>query len=237
MKRGIQVAIAAGAFAQAQSNELGSLKLPGLSPIRPKHLRALSTSGNVCSEDMNLIANNEELNDLLKKLNDEFDSDFSLNAGEYCTGTKAGDTSFLECSVDYEQFSGDYKSACVGLGGTAYNIALFMRCDGPIPGGTIDLEMQLLHIPTCVGWTCDLGEIYEVLLDAIKVAEASVSGSDSGLECVFFHDYEDLSAAPNTINFQNPIEDDAEGTTSDSIYRNSLTSVAMSVALGLFLLS
>jgi hypothetical protein len=234
MKSGIKYAIAASAYTLVESTNLRELKLPGLSFHRSDIKRSLQrvNSGNVCSQDMDLLANDPGLSNLSNEMNVEFDADFELNVRDYCTGRKVQDISYLECSLDYGQFSSDYKSKCLAEGGEAYEISLFMTCSG----AGLDLEMQLSHIPACVGWTCDLGEIYGVVLDAVKVAEASVAGTDDDLECSIYHDYEDISAAPNTITIPSSL-DGSNNATNGSRYRSSFVPFAISVGLGLFLMS
>jgi hypothetical protein len=240
MKTEIILAMATGAYPFVQSMDLKQMNLQNF-PFDPsninKALRARRISENVCGQDMQLIADDEDLNNHMEEINEDFGLAFEANFTDYCVGSKKGSKNSLDCTVDYNSFSEDYKSNCVSLGGSVYNVALFMTCHGDLPGAELDLEMELKNIPSCVGETCDLGEIYSIVLDSIKATEASISGTDSNISCDFFHDYIDLTAAPNTITFQNGYEEGTEETISRASYRSLAVPTAISLALAIFFIS
>ena len=155
--RSIYISIAFTLCALAESKNI--LKGFKVSALNASSFQRSLGENNVCAEDMDIIANNEDLNTVMLALNDRFDRSFDANFTDYCVGQKVGDVSEMSCLVDYSRFSEDYENKCWGLGGELYNIALFMSCQGEIPGGTFDLEMELSNVPSCVGFTCDLGEV------------------------------------------------------------------------------
>ena len=62
-----------------------------------------------------------------------------------------------------------------------------------------------------------------------------MSGADNGLTCNFYHDYESLQSAPNTITIQDGRSEPYNEVTSGSLYRNVCLSMIISTGVALFL--
>lgn len=152
-----------------------------------------------CMEDTLFLEENTELQNNFTQVLDTFSDSFSTRPGSFCKSSKNGNNVDTECVVDYSLFSTTdmYKSTCSDLGATNYPVSILMKCTKDV---SYSLEMELINIPTCIGKSCDSGQLYLTLVDVLSVIETSIgSGEDWNWKCHFYHDFESLLNAPATV--------------------------------------
>jgi len=232
MKIATPLLIASSIYGIVESAYTG-LKPPRISLDASAFRRSLSHSSSICSQDMDIIEANVTLNESMIAIDKAFDADMQ-DPRNLCAGVKIGTLTEMNCLVDYQKYSAEFESQCVQLGGTTYPVTLLMVCEGPIAGGEFELEMELINVPFCVGTTCQLGEVYNALLDIFDSTENSVSEFD--MQCQYFHDYDSLSNTPHTIQIQDTqvAVADADDVNGASI-KGSVTAMVFAVGLGLLL--
>jgi len=197
-------------------------------------LRTLDT--NACEQDNEVLGNVPELTTIIHEIESKFDTDFDENNDDYCENRKEGTTTYMDCIGDYKLFYDGYVAQCEDeSGGKFYPVSIFMICNGTIGSGTLELEMQLINVPSCFGTTCRVGEVYEALSGVLSATEASISGANNGLTCNFYHNYDTLEGAPNTIRVEDKSEEVAEITTNDHVTFKKTGVALLTIGLGMLL--
>lgn len=205
MKNKATIAIISTAFCSSSSEADGSIKaLRRNASFGFQSHRGLFD--NACISDNQALREDTELSNTLGKIQQDFDTDFENNLGRYCKTDKNDIATFMDCQVDYQQlkFHSDYTSRCKSLQGKHYPVSLLMSCSGIAASNNLEIEMELLNVPSCFGRTCRTGEVYEGIIDVLKATEHSIAGAVENLSCKFYHDYDILKGA-DTIRVVDPM--------------------------------
>ena len=225
MKQTIQLVTISALIAVAESK--------GLQTPRHSMLRTLDT--NACEQDNEVLGNVPELTTIMHEIEIAFDTDFKDNNLGYCKTSKEGAAIYMDCIGDYSKFYDGYVTQCDKSGGKFYPVSMFMRCNGALDTGTLELEMELMNVPSCFGKSCRVGEVYEALSGVLRATEASVSGANNGLTCNFYHNYDTLEGAPNTIRLQDISKVAAATTTNDHVTFKKTGFALLIIGLGMLL--
>ena len=69
-----------------------------------------------------------------------------------------------------------------------------------IPNDNLNSHFRKTNVPSCLGRSCNLGSVYREILSILEATENSISTTDEDeLECNFFHSYDSLVNAPQSI--------------------------------------
>lgn len=157
------------------------------------------TSTRLCEEDTQLLDENAMLKSKFQDILTSFTESIAAHFDSYCTSVKTGLDVATQCQVDYSNFDSaqSYISLCEEERGTEYPMSFIMNCKRSGGNGSKStLEMELLHIPRCVGISCDQGHLYrKTLIHVLEELKGSF-GTNDDWKCSFFHDFEALLAAP-----------------------------------------
>jgi hypothetical protein len=226
MKQTIQLVTISALIAVAESKVLQT----------PRHsmLRTLDT--NACEQDNEVLGNVPELKTTMQEIEIAFDTYFEDDNWSNCETSKEGAVIYMDCIGDYRKFYDGYVTQCDKSGGKFYPVSMLMRCNGALDtGGTLELEMELMNVPSCFGKSCIVGEVYEALSGVLRATEASVSSANNNLTCNFFHNYDTLEGAPNTIRLQDIGQVAAATTTSDHVTFKVTGFALLIIGLGVLL--
>ena len=138
-----------------------------------------TTSDESCQQDMTELGLDFDLSSSLEETLDTFSSHFIDNPLKYCKRRLGSAGTQLECVVDYESFSFNYKSMCRNLEAEYFPISLFMRCSG----NELKIEMEMLNIPSCLAHECNRDEVTKAL-DLLLKSSENIS---DGYSCSYFH--------------------------------------------------
>lgn len=170
-----------------------ALRIPALqsSPLAiSRHLFAEDSSAfdESCRNDMMELQRNSDLSGSLQNALDAFNTDFNANPSEYCSSTtiRSGDvTREINCFVDFEEFSSDYRSICRDLEAENFPVTLFLQC---FKSDSI-LEMELANVPTCLAHECDrveTGMALDRLLLESNNQQTNNRGTFAGFSCNYY---------------------------------------------------
>lgn len=230
MKQRMQILLLSSIIAVVESTALKGFKAPRLSMLRTLN------SNDACELDNEVLADVDEFSQIMNQVEADFNADFQEHNDEYCVNRKEGTTTYKACLADYSKFNDDYVVQCDTSGGSFYPVSIFMICKGDTDSGFLELEMELMNIPSCFGITCKVDEIYESLLGGLRATDASVSGADNGLACSFYHDYDSLEGStPNTIKVQGPDTNQDYNTTSTAATVTNTGFAVFTIIIGLLL--
>lgn len=135
-----------------------------------------------CQSDMMELERNTDLSESLQSVLNSFSSDFDSNPLQYCSSSSTTIQSSsaggrqLDCFVDFDQFSSNYKSVCRDVEAEYFPISLFMQCSSS--KSDVNLEMELANIPTCLAHQCDRVEV-GIALDRL-LSESNGRSSNNG---------------------------------------------------------
>lgn len=164
-------------------------------------LRSLK-SNSVCFQQTSSLESNVELTRTLENVMLHVESAFhDVYFGSFCRFEKSDidEKTTLECVVDYNKFSADYVSLCADNKGKPYPVSFLTSCQD----ANIDLQIELLNIPSCFGRSCASSEINEVMDRILVLAEESLNDRlnvrDNDVQCEFFHNYDMKSLPVNYV--------------------------------------
>jgi len=151
-----------------------------------EHDTLASSSSSSCQSDMIELERNTDLSDSLQSALNSFSSDFNANPLEYCHSSTSSNTISssagrgernLDCFVDFEVFSSEYKSICRYNEAEHFPVTIFMQCSSM--STNVNLEMELANIPTCLAHRCDRVEVGIALDRLLSESNEQPSSSSS----------------------------------------------------------
>lgn len=147
-------------------------------------VRHISTSSESCQQDMTELGLDSDLSSSLEDTLNTFSSSFDANPLEYCKSISSSGQIHLDCVIDYESFSSNYKSMCRSLEAVYFPISLFMQCSSE----ESNVEMELVNVPSCLAHECNGDEVTEALGRLLMESSAETSKSDTfhGFTCSYF---------------------------------------------------
>jgi hypothetical protein len=165
-----------------------------------------------CQSDMMELERNTDLSESLQSVLNSFSSDFDSNPLQYCSSSSTTIQSSsaggrqLDCFVDFDKFSLNYKSVCRDFEAEYFPISLFMQCSSS--KSDVNLEMELANIPTCLAHQCDRVEV-GIALDRLLSESNGSSSTFSGYSCILYKKtnqlYQVTSAATTTTTSRGTI--------------------------------
>mmetsp|Transcript_18749 Transcript_18749/g.22986 ORF Transcript_18749/g.22986 Transcript_18749/m.22986 type:complete len:314 (-) Transcript_18749:282-1223(-) len=159
-----------------------------------------TTATTACEEDQNTIDESNALSTNFSELLDAVDTSLNEEFQNYCTTTINRSIGSSTCLVDYSTFVDEvekYNDVCTEvIGATPYPVSILMKCSNSDIDGF--LEMELLNVPSCVGKTCDAGNLYHTLINVLYDIQSSL-GENEDWDCNFYHDFESLLNAPTSV--------------------------------------
>jgi hypothetical protein len=165
----------------------------------PQDFRSLA-SNSFCDHEIKLLESNRELTESLENVMVDLESAFNtVYYGGFCKFAESDvDQSVtLQCIMDYNQFSSEFISLCHDNGGDSHPISFLTSCQSD----HLDLEMELLNVPSCLGKSCSSLELNTAILKVVKMTETSLNErleqTLKNAKCKFYHDY-DLTMQPNS---------------------------------------
>jgi hypothetical protein len=168
------------------------------------HIRATSsvvrhvTSDEVCEAEVLQLESNSDLTSSLDTLIADFDASFNENFHDFCSISMNPSGMFLECALDYKDYSSDYISLCTENNGVVHNIRFLSICQAD----NFDMEIELSNLPSCFGQSCDGSKIQDALALILDVTEKTMNEENSGLKCSIVHDYDmtlEVSDTPKVV--------------------------------------
>mmetsp|Transcript_11724 Transcript_11724/g.21926 ORF Transcript_11724/g.21926 Transcript_11724/m.21926 type:complete len:223 (+) Transcript_11724:98-766(+) len=188
---------------------------------------ARSLAGNACSGEINSFRNDKVLMSNFQNITDIIRTDVDGNINEYCKARLGDNVKFVDCLVDFEEFSSDFLSHCDESGGIVYPVSLLLRCSKSGDSQDIELEMELMNVPSCFGQSCTREESYRALVGILDASEQPISGISSSYHCQFYHDYDYLSNPPKVLKSEVSFEEDFDTSISSGTFRSGFPGVVV----------
>ncbi len=174
-------------------------------------IRQLSVTTDACQEDMAPLESNRDLDQSLQLSIEKFNDNFESNLRKYCAAVSNGGYVSISCIVDFEEYTVGYQNTCKNSNGMYHPVSFLMQCSDT----NIDVEMEVMNVPSCVGHSCDVDAVYTAIAHVLDTTDVTVllSGAassstttatardDEQLFCHIFHnigfpDAPDESASP-----------------------------------------
>jgi hypothetical protein len=188
---------------------------------------ARSLAGNNCSGKMDSFGSDKVLISDAQNITDIVRTDIDSHVNEYCKARVEGNIKFVDCLVDFKEFSSNYISHCGELGGNFFPVSLLMQCSRSGESDNLELEMELINIPSCFVGSCTLEESYEALAGILDSSEQSISAIRSSEECHIYHDYDYLSKAPKFTEAKLSYVEDYDSSISSGTLKSIFPGVVM----------
>jgi hypothetical protein len=159
------------------SSARGSLRIPD---FPASLIRTLSS--DTCLGDMEQLEISTNLAVTLQMSLNDFTQDFETRPKEYCYSRRmdSGRTE-SECMINFKKFTPTYRTMCLDAEAEYFPISLFMHCYNE----DLDLEMELINIPSCLAHTCGDNEITNAVGRLLESSDAQNALNE--LSCDYFH--------------------------------------------------
>lgn len=194
------------ALAASHASASSSLRSPS-SLISVSTLRELGSSDDLsstCLQDMAIIESNQALSRSLESSMELAHKDLVTDSTKYCFAKQAIDATTdveISCIINYNDFTTGYQDECTNISNLNFvysPVNLMLTCsytgDEIESDGRIDLEMQLINIPSCVSQSCDAAIIYSALGKSLNSSSSSVFPMADSLDCRIDYDSIDINA-------------------------------------------
>lgn len=137
-------------------------------------------TSDTCMEDMKQMELSSNLAIALQMSLNSFIEDFETRPMEYCHSRINSGRTASDCLINFEKFTPTYRLMCHNAEAQFFPISLLMNCRND----DIDLEMELVNIPSCLAHTCNDNEITKAVENMIASPDDQDAG---GLSCELFH--------------------------------------------------
>ncbi len=145
--------------------------MPSSSVLDASFIRQLSVTTDACQEDMAPLESDSGLDQSLQLSIDTFNDNFESNLRKYCAAVSHGNGYVsISCIVDYEEYTTGYQNTCKKSNGMYHPVSFLMQCSDE----NIDVEMEVMNVPSCVGHSCDLDAVYTAIAHVLDTTDVTV---------------------------------------------------------------